>query len=75
MWTLRYGLMLLMSLMTEKTYDGALLMLKLLREVSPLTSSKLYTVSQCQSTLGPDSLRRGHVPEAEKSEAPRGTRR
>ena len=36
-------LMLRMSLSTEKRYDGALLMLKLLRLVSPLTSSKLYT--------------------------------
>ena len=37
------SLMLRMSLRTENRYDGALLMLKLVRAVSPLTSSKLYT--------------------------------
>lgn len=34
-------LMLRMSFRTENKYDGALLMLKCWREVSPLTSSKL----------------------------------
>ena len=42
----RTSLMLWMSLMTEKRYDGALSMSKLLRLVSPLTSSKLYTANR-----------------------------
>jgi hypothetical protein len=32
-----------MSLSTEKRYDGLRLILKLLNEVSPLVSSRLYT--------------------------------
>ena len=35
----RYGLMASMSLSTDQTYDGASLMLKLDKAVSPLVSS------------------------------------
>lgn len=40
-------LMLRMSLITLKRYEGARLMLKLFRPVSPLVSSKVYA-EKCQ---------------------------
>ena len=42
-WTLTWLLTVIMSKRTENKYEGALSMLKLLSDMSPLSSSKLYT--------------------------------
>lgn len=50
------------------------MILKFASEVSPEVSSKLYTVPQ-RPSVARTHARRAHSPLAEKSDAPRGTRR
>jgi hypothetical protein len=72
-WTFRALLIDMMSFITVNKYDGVFPMLKFLRLVSPLVSSKLYTgyIPMRTYQLGSEV----YAPLAEKSEAASETRR